>query len=286
MKRVGIATAAVLLFLSGTVSPERMLSEADGLWDETDFAAGAPATHPERTEALFDRYVRLLEDARLMPQQSGPHLQNLLDRAETDQAVFRLFAELCEKYLYSPESPVRSDELYLFALERIIESPHLNDYEKLRPRSQRNMALRNRPGERAADFVCTLADGTRKPLHGIEAEFTLLFFNDPDCGECEKMIRALQQEPLIRETEKAGRLRVVAVYSSPEERYERWRSHLDRYPAGWIAACDEGARIHYEGLYDLRIIPCLYLLDARKRVLTKGAVSVERIAADLHTAIR
>lgn len=43
--------------------------------------------------------------------------------------------------------------------------------------------------------------------------------------------------------------------------------------------------MHYRGLYDLRRVPCLYLLDARKRVLCKGAVTVEQIAGALEKAL-
>ncbi|MDE7122932.1 MAG: DUF5106 domain-containing protein, partial [Alistipes sp.] len=48
-------------------------------------------------------------------------------------------------------------------------------------------------------------------------------------------------------------------------------------PSSWIDACDPSGAIRSEGLYDLRAIPSLYLLDARKRVLLKDTVDVERI---------
>lgn len=283
MRRIGFLTA-VFFLAACTASPDRTLREAARFWDGTDFAASAAS--PERTEARFADYVRLLEDERLRTDRTGPLLQELLVSAEADEASSRLFGELCEKYLYAPQSPARNDELYLYALERMIESPYLNDYEKLRPRYQLNMVRRNRPGETASDFTYTLSDGATSTLHAVEAPYTLLFFNDPDCGECKETIRELREEPSIGRLEREGRLRVLALYSNPEERTDLWRSHRNDYPSSWIVAYDDGAKIHYEGLYDLRSTPCLYLLDADRRVLVKGVSGVERIVAALRRAER
>lgn len=83
------------------------------------------------------------------------------------------------------------------------------------------------------------------------------------------MRRALARQRVVNRLAEQGRLRVVALYSSPEEDEAAWRASLGEYPDGWIAAYDAGAQVHYRGLYDLRRVPCLYLLDARKRVLVQ-----------------
>lgn len=280
MKRI-ICSLTALLLLACTPSADKTLALAQRFWDGTDFTAQGIAAAPQTAEKQFADYVALLGDRRLSVEQTGPMLQDLLARAASDETTFRLFGELCEKYFYAPDSPARNDALYLYALERIIESPYLSDYEKLRPRSQREMAMRNRPGEPAADFAYTLADGTRSALYGVDADYTVLFFNDPGCDECSETINELQRDATIAELERTGRLRVLSLYSDPEEQTDVWRSHLKAYPARWIAAYDDGARIHYEGLYDLRHMPCIYLLDANKRVLLKGAVQVAPVAEAL-----
>lgn len=259
-------------------SAEKVLLRAEHYWDDFDFADSTQASRPEVAEARFADYVTLLKHPQLTPAVAGPLLQGVLARAEVCETTFNLFGELCDKYLYSPESPVRDEEIYIYALRQVIESRHLDDYSKLRPRYQLNMALRNRVGEPATDFTYTLADGQQATLHGIEAHYTLLFFNNPDCDACEQMTRQLERNTTVRKAEKTGQLRVLALYSNPEEETELWRSHLDSYPAGWIVAYDQGARLHYEGLYDLRGIPCLYLLDADKKVLCKGVTRIEQVA--------
>lgn len=279
MIRIAWSLTAFLL-IACAPTPDKTFSEAQTFWNGTDFSAKGISVSPQTAEERFADYIRLLND-ELPADQAGPLLQDLLAHAGASDAAFRLFAELCEKYLYAPQSPTRNDELYLFALERIIESPYLNDYEKLRPRCQREMALRNRTGEPATDFIYTLPDGSRSALYGIEADYTVLFFSDPDCDACSQTVQALQHDPTIAALEQAGRLRTLALYSNPEERIDQWRAHLGQYPPHWIAAYDDGARIHYEGRYDLRSTPCIYLLDANKRVLAKGAVTIEPIAQTL-----
>lgn len=284
MKQSALLIFATIL-VSCSPAPDEALREATHYWDATDFADKSLTEHPERIEARFAGYVELLQGEGIAAQEAGPLLANLLERAGTDEKVYHLFSELSEKYLYSPESPVRDEELYLYALRQQIESDCFDDYEKLRPRFQLNMALRNRYGEPATDFAFTLPDGSTSALYDVEAPFTILFFNDPGCEACREVASELRRRPLVRLMERAGMVRILAVYSHPDEDLPNWKSHLDRYPASWIMGYDKGARLHYEALYDLRTIPCLYLLDARKRVLCKGAVSVAPLARALHRAL-
>lgn len=280
MKRIAAMLLTGLCLACGP-SPEERLEGAERFWEGTDFTDPTLTLRPETFERRFAAYVESLEDPCLRAARTGPLLAELLRKAEATEGTFLLLNDLCEKYLYAPESPVRNEELYRYALERMIATPWLDDYEKLRPRYQLGMVRRNRLGEPAADFVFTLPDGSRGTLHGIEAPFTILLFGDPDCPACAEAIGNLRYRPLLHLLERSGRLRVVVVYSGFDEDTELWRAHADDYPAGWIVAYDEGARIRYEGLYDLRRTPCLYLLDGEKKVLCKGAYDVAPVARAL-----
>ena len=271
-----------------TSSSERALHRAEACVEA--LAPGgnngnAPSSNdPARIEKRFAALVDLLETPELTPEAAGPLLSDLLRRTESDRERFRLLRELCEKYLYSPESPLRNDELYRHALEPIIASAHLDDYEKLRPRYQLGMTQRNGPGTVAADFTYTTADGMQATLHDLAADYTLLYFNNPDCPTCEALTRDLQRDRTIGRWVRSGRLRVLALYSNFDEEVEHWRAHAAEFPAEWIVAYDDGARICYEGLYDLRAVPCLYLLDAEKRVLVKGAIHKKEVTKALRRA--
>ncbi|MEG1622378.1 MAG: DUF5106 domain-containing protein [Alistipes sp.] len=250
-------------------------------WANFDFSDSTQVDNYEVVEARFATYITLLEDPQLTPPVAGELLQKTLHQAGANDAIFNLFWELCEKYLYSPESPVRDEELYIYALQSLIASNHVDGYHKLRPRYQLNMALQNRLGHPATEFTYTEADGHQSTLYSLAADYTILFFNNPDCEACEQLRAQLQRSPLIRILEKLGRLRVLALYSNTEEDQTRWQATVDSYPTSWIMAYDAGAQLHYKGLYDLRGIPCLYLLDRHKRVLYKGATTTTAITAAL-----
>lgn len=254
-------------------------SPADSGGEEVFRLSGTVGESEER----FGRWVERLEE--LPTREAAERVRELFRQEEGSPERFLLLGELCEKYFYSPDSPWRDDELYLAALEQIVESPHLDDYRKLRPRYQLNMAQRNRPGLPAADFSFADERGAAGRLSQIEAPFTLLVFADPDCTECRTLLRRLRRNGWIRLAERSLGLRIVVIYSSPEERREQWSEYAATLPERWIAGCDEGARLHYEGLYDLRAVPSLYLLDAEKRVLCKGETQLRPVAKRLRREI-
>ena len=186
--------------------------------------------------------------------------------------MLEYFAMLAERVLHDPNSPLHSDELYIPVLEALVASPWLDEWEKIAPEHDLRMALQNRVGLPANDFRYTLASGRTGTLYGIRADYTLVFFNNPDCGMCERIRAEIVASPLLSEMIRAGRLEVLALY--PDEDLTAWRAHAPQVPSLWINAYDAGARISKEELYDLKAIPSMYLLDRDKRVLAKDAFEV------------
>ena len=80
---------------------------------------------------------------------------------------------------------------------------------------------------------------------------------------------------MLNELQERGSLVVLALY--PDEDINAWRAYASSIPAKWINSYDKGCIIREKNLYDLRAIPAMYLLDARKQVLVKDSTSVEEI---------
>lgn len=122
-------------------------------------------------------------------------------------------------------------------------------------------------GQRAADFALTLADGTTTTLSAQvnEADYTLLYFNNPECSACGETLRALKQSSKLQQHIADGSLRVVSVYTDEEP--AMWRSHVSEYPATWTVAYDAPQRVLTEGLYDMSRTPALYLIDRAGRIV-------------------
>lgn len=123
-------------------------------------------------------------------------------------------------------------------------------------------------------------------MRQIEADYTILFFNNPDCGDCNRVKEYMDMSPVIggRLREQAGpaktgtgapasgKLAVLALYTEGD--IPHWRN--TEYPPGMINAYDAGQKITERQLYDLKAMPTLYLLDKDKRVILKDA-PVEQI---------
>lgn len=124
-----------------------------------------------------------------------------------------------------------------------------------------------KPGLMAADFALTLADGSEQLLSTLrgESEYTLLYFNNPDCPACSTTKAAMERSKALQAHTADGSLRIVSVYTDDEP--ELWRAHLNDYPANWTVACDAPQRILSEGLYDMSRTPALYLIDREGHIL-------------------
>lgn len=242
-------------------------------WDRFDFADTlflARADTAQLVEA-FARYVILLSDR---PTDGAP-IDSLMRRASTSRRMLDYFAMLSSAVLHDPNSPLRNDEFYIPVLEAQLRAPWYDEYERIAPQYDLQMARQNRLGQQANDFRYTLASGRSGTLYGLDAEYVLLFINNPGCAMCREIRGAISSSPMLSEMIERGRLRVLAIY--PDEDLTEWRAYRDQIPASWINAYDRGCVIREQSLYDLHAIPALYLLDRQKRVLVKDSVDVAQI---------
>lgn len=241
-------------------------------WDHFDFADTTLIDRPEITEQAFVDFINVLPHT---PQaQAQAAVDSLVSRTLARKAMFYHFVELADKYLYEPNSPMHDEDLHILVLRALVNNPRVEEIDKLRPRRLLEIALRNRPGDTAADFLFTRRDGSSSRLSDITAEYLLLYFNDPECDECRSMKERLTVSPTVNRLLESGRLKLLSV--CVEGRTPAWEKAV--FPARWIDGCDVAQRLTRDYVYDLKAMPTLYLLDAEKRVLLKDA-PIERIEA-------
>lgn len=206
-------------------------------------------------------------------------LDTLLNFYREDSVAIRQMDAFLTPPLSDPNSQTRNDELYILLLQEIIASPFYDSVEKIRPRYQLDMAMKNRVGRMATDFEYTLANGKRGTLYQVEAPFTLVYIHNPDCYACGEILELLSSSYVIINQLNAKKLKILAIY--PDEDLTVWRKHLKEMPTEWISGHDADQTLREQELYDLRAIPSLYLLDKNKTVLLKDCASVDMIEAYL-----
>ena len=181
---------------------------------------------------------------------------------------------LTTQYLYDPNSPVRSEDLYLPFVKKLSESPLIDpDYRARYAWDAKNCSL-NQIGTPATDFPFIDTAGKRRTLHSIKAERLLLIFGNPDCQACKEIMETLESVPQLQDLIMSGALKVVDIYI--DEDIELWKSKSASYPANWINGYDPNFDIRGDKLYNIRAIPSVYLLDADKKVILKDC-PIERI---------
>ena len=228
-------------------------------------------------ERYWQAFANYLGAVKYAPREVAvASLRDMLRRAEVEGRMYRRLAELTERYLYDPHSPMYDYELYGSALDAMLASPVLDTLEKIRPAHQREVIGRNCVGSVAAEIRYETPDGRTGALSRLRTPYVLLFFHDPDCGMCRELTMRLDASPMLRGLIDGGRLTVLTVY--PEEDEQAWRAHAAEMPQrGWVHGWDRAQAIKEGDIYDVRARPTLYLLDSGRRVLLKDAYSVDAI---------
>jgi hypothetical protein len=254
------------------ISPAELLQQRiDHYWDDFNFEEGERVRELNREQLVYalSEYVSIIP-----PEKADSLMRTLIRRASTSHDMLDYFATLCEIVLHNPNSPLRNDEYYIPVLEELVASPLLDEYERIAPAYDLEIALKNRIGRAATDFEYTLEDGSTGRLYDIKANYTILMFSNPECPLCGEIMRQIASSQLLSALLEHGVLKVLTIY--PDEDIAHWRKYLDNIPAEWIKGYDNGL-LSKERLYNLSAIPALYLLDRDKHVLIKDGTSVADI---------
>ena len=259
---------------------ERHAFMRDHFWDKFDFADTLYTTKADTIEMLrvYADYVSNF----VGPFNQEP-IRKLMERASVSKKMFDYFGMLSEKVLHDPNSPYRSDELYIAVLEAQIASPHYDRYEKMAPEYDLQIVRQNRIGHKANDFSYTVANGKSYRMYNVKSDFTIIYFNNPGCTICRDITNAMKESAIITEMVQKGRLKVLAIY--PDEQLDEWHKHRADIPSAWINGYDKGTLIDREKLYNVNAIPAIYLLDKQKMVLVKDSIDVgevERVLSQMN----
>lgn len=251
---------------------QKFLYMREHYWDNFDFADTLWTTKADSTE-MMRAYIGYIANF-VGPVDQEP-MRKLMQRASVSKKMLEYFASLSEKVLHDPNSPYRSDELYIPVLEAQLASPYLDKYEKMAPQYDLRIVSQNRINQPANDFDYTLKSGKTHNLYSLDRDFVIVYINNPGCTMCREIAQALKQSQLISELQREGRLQILAIY--PDENLDEWNKHYADMPAEWINSYDKGCMIGRGNLYNINAIPALYLLNKDKIVLVKDSTNVPEI---------
>ena len=192
--------------------------------------------------------------------------QRVIIQAQQHPHAVVALMEMASQLFVDPNSPLRCEEIYIAMLQEALKAP-IDDTHKALYKGQLDIAMMNRKGTQATDINYITEDGITGSLYNISAPYTLLYFFNPDCHDCERVTSVIATNQRINTLINADSLKVVAIY--PDKDFTAWNKHIGKNPKSWITA--KLSTPAERDKYDLPAIPNLYLLDSNKKVLLKDA---------------
>lgn len=233
------------------------------------------------TEQLYVDFIDALKYVE--PETGRKALHTMMVRMEADSTAYRRFCLLGEKYLNEPNSPMRNEDFYIAVLEQMLQSDRLPGMGEDPSGRPIEAGTQESPGNESGRFTYVTVHGDNSRMSRLKAQYTMLFFYDPDCSNCRKFEKLFAEIPAFVEMVENGTLRVLAIY--PDENREEWAAKAVYMPQGWIVGWNKAGDIRTRQLYDIRATPTIYLLDGRKRVILKDT-SMEQLIDYLATQAR
>ena len=250
-----------------TEPAERAKYLGEHYWDNVDFAT--------ITESALEEGV--VELITLFPLYDEAALKQVwaiaVKRSEGAKGGLLRLLAMCDKYLYGTSSPMYNEDAYRALLHVALLSESLTKEEKMPYQAQLVMAEMNNVGSPVVDFEITVRGGEKSKLSEVHSTVTILYFYNPGCPDCYIERSRLSQARTISYLVRAGGVKIVAVMPSADK--PEWEKHSAQIPAEWINGYDAAGKIKSEGLYDLRRMPRLYLLNDKKEVLLKNTSAAE-----------
>lgn len=233
-----------------------------------------------RTPVLYNKINTYLERLTYkVPDSVIVAIDNIVDRSRGNDEVFQfLVITLLNKYA---ESKIMGmDAVYVHMVEKYYMSGDAfwADEETIEKMSERALAISPTIiGKLAPNFRVQDIDGNWQHLHGVPGQYTILYFWDYDCGHCKKVT------PQLAELHQDYIEHDVSFFSvSINGDVDVWKEKVEEYGLqNAINVQDHRRQSGFDGMYDVRSTPRIFILDADKKIIAKQ-ISVDQVAEILN----
>lgn len=239
---------------------ERSSFFIEHFWDHCNFKSAFSSV--QKMQKAFEDYVALIPyaDAQTVHQS----IDNLIKTVGKNPKNLLTLAEMAEGALYADTAAISCDECYLPFAQAVAANRKISKAEKSRFEYQAKALSGSQVGMTAPDFSYITPQGDKGRLSEIPAgAYVLLFFNDPDCDECELARVRLAADFNLNDLIDRGLIKVLSIY--PGEPTDEWKASTSTYNPKWIV----GAAPEIDEIYDMRNPPVIYYLNGSHSILSK-----------------
>ena len=199
-------------------------------------------------------------------------IDQLVDKARGNPETFRtVVGNLLNQYAGS--KIMGMDAVYVHMVEKYYLSGEAfwADPEQIKKMEERALAISpTLIGRKAPNLTMADTLGQYQTLYNMKGDFTLLYFWDYDCGHCQK------ETPKLAKLHKEWADRNVTLYTvSINGSLEKWKEAIRKYDLSDVNVQDHKRTTGFDGVYDIRSTPRLFILDKDKIIKAKH-VTVEQ----------
>lgn len=200
---------------------------ADHFWDFCEMSKAFSAKQKMADELKV--FLSVMANAETSKGVEG--VRKLMKKLEKQPKDQLFMATVAEGHLFGDTADVWIDELYLPFAEAIAENKRISKAEKARFVNQAEVLKRSLVGKPVASVPYTLRDGSHGDLQTDSAEVLIVFFNDPDCSDCNMARLRLDADISMNELINEGVAKVVAISLCDAD--DEWRKAVERFPETW-----------------------------------------------------
>ena len=224
---------------------------------------------PQHPDSLIIAVDMLIEKSRTDPQLFRYMLITLFNHFAKSQimGMDAVYIHIAEKY-YIPEADWSEEDFITKLIDRVEKSkPTLigtpaTDLQIVEVDADHFLQAANDEEMKKNPYV-----GRYRQLYDVEAEFTILFFWESDCGHCKTATPALYE---VYKRLKPKGVEVVAFNGlGGEEGKVKWINFVNEHGLyDWIN-CWNPYDFSYKTIYDVMTTPQLFVLDRDKKIIAK-----------------
>lgn len=228
-------------------------------WDRCNFETAM--IHADKFNTAFGDWISIMPMASADSVHAS--ITRLMNRFPKNPEVALRLATMAEEWVYSDTSQIYSEDIFLPFAQAARDHKKINKADKARFARHAKIIESSRLGATVPAVPIVYADGTSGNLDQVTKGSVLLFFNDPDCSECNLARVRLDIDFNTNALIDRGELSVVSIY--PDEPDAKWKEAAKDFNPKWIICAMPLA----DEFFDMQGTPKFIFLDSHHKVLAK-----------------
>lgn len=233
-------------------------------WDKCELTKPFTSDNDSLLVEAMKTYIEIMKAGANM-NVSLSSVRNLMFKSQANHDNFLKLAGAAEYLLYYHDTDI-VDDLYITFAQSVVDASWAKKEIRNHYSEQINRLSSSKLGQPLLDFEYTSIDGARKHLtdnRSLSEGIYVVMFSDGDSGSSIERMR-LSTDISFGQAVEAGQIKVINIMLG--EVPKQWDNDSKSYSETW----EVGASKDLGNKIDLRIMPCIYVLDEEFRVIAKN----------------